>query len=343
MSSEVMIAAVIKEFGKKISIEKVAIPKPKKKEVLVKVKASGLCGTDLHMLDGKIPTVQLPHIPGHELAGEIYELGEEVTGFEVGDNVVSAIDVTCGICGFCITGRGNLCKNLKRIGFELNGSHAEFTVVQEKSLVKIDKKIPFEQAAIVPDAVTCMYHAICVQGKVQVGDKICILGIGGLGLQGVQIAKIAGAEVYCTSRQDRKLNIAKRLGADVGLNTKKIDLVKEIYKLTDGEGCGVVFDNIGNKESVQLALNICRRGGKVIIVGFIDEEFNANFQDIIQNEKEIIGTRASNKQDLIKTVRLVEQGKITPYVSNTFPLKDINQAIEQLRDGKTAGRSVLIP
>ncbi len=341
--SKKMLAAVLKNYKEEFIIEEVPIPIPKKGEVLVKVVASGLCGSDIHIQEGKIKTVNLPHIPGHELAGEVFELGEGVEGFGIGDRVISAIDISCGVCMFCRSGKTNLCRKLKRIGFEINGSHAEYAVVPAENLFKISKDIPAEKAAVIPDAVTCMYHAIEGQGKVKAGDRICIMGIGGLGMQGVQIAKLFGAEVIATSRKDKKLKVAEELGADHVINTKTSKMKDEVGRITEGEMCDVVFDNIGIKESIQWALDICRPGGKVIIVGYIDQDFTANYQDVMINEKEIIGIRASNKQDLMKTIRLVEEGKIDPFVYKTMPLTSINEAVNHLKQGESDGRIVLIP
>jgi len=337
-----MKAAVLKEFNRDLVIEDVCLPKIEINEVLVKVKASGLCGSDLHIQEGKIATVELPHIPGHEIAGEVYEIGDQVSGFKKGDHVVIAIDVTCGKCFFCRTGKGNLCINLHRIGFEINGGHAEYVSVPSQVLYKISDNVPFEEAAIIPDAVACMYHAFKTQGNVCASDKVCILGIGGLGLQGVQIAKLFGAEVYCTSRQDKKLEIAKNFGADGFINTEVSNLYEEIVKITNGEMCDVVFDNIGIESSIMQGLSICRSGGKVIIVGYTDKSFCVDYQDIMKNEKEIIGMRGSTSQDLIEVIRLVEQGKIKPYIYRTYRLVEINKALENLKEGKSLGRTVIM-
>ncbi len=292
MIKNMMLAAVLKEYNKDMVIEYVARPEPKRGEILVKIIASGLCGTDVHIQEGKIPTVTLPYIPGHELAGEVFEIGEGVEGFSVGDHVVSSIDETCGVCRFCRTGRTNLCSKLRRVGFERDGSHAEYAVVPAELLFKIDKSIPPEVAAVIPDSVACMYHALAGQGKVKAGDRVCIMGIGGLGFQGIQIAKHFGAEVFATSRKDRKLQKAKEFGADHVINTKTHSLKDEITRITECEMCDVVFDNIGIEASIQWALDICRPGGKVVIVGYIDNVFHANYQDVMLFEKEIIGIRA---------------------------------------------------
>lgn len=336
-----MKAAVLEQFHHELKIKEIPIPTPKRDEVLIKVKASGLCGTDLHIQEGRLPTVKVPYVPGHETAGEVWELGEDVTGFEIGDRVIVAIDILCNTCRFCTTGRGNLCSNLIRLGFERNGGHEEYMVAPAANLLKIANNVPFEKAAIIPDAVACMYHAIKNQAQVRGTDRICILGIGGLGFQGIQIAKYFGAEVFCTSRNDEKLEIAKEYGADYVINTSKQNLYDEVKEITSGEMCDAVFDNIGINSSVQTSLDICRPGGKVIMVGYCEDTFCAEFQSTAMKEKEIIGIRGSNRRDLVETIRLVEKGILDPYIYKTYDLDEINIALEDLKTGKSLGRTVL--
>lgn len=337
-----MKAAFLREFHNGLNIEETEIPTPGYKEVLVKVKASGLCASDLHIIDGILPSVKLNFTPGHEMAGEVCEVGEGVTGLKIGTHVVAAIDVTCGRCRFCLTGHTNLCRSLRRIGFEINGSHEEYAIVPESNIFPIDESIPFEQAAVIPDAVVCMYHAIKNKGNVRAGDKVLILGTGGLGIQGIQIAKYFGAEVYATSRQDKKLEIAKQFGADEVINTANCNLVEEIDRITNGEQCDVIFDNIGIKDSIEESLKMLRPGGKIIVVGYNDPEFEANYQEVVIKEKEIIGIRGSNKSDLVEAINLVEKGIVKPYIYKTYKLEEINEALDNLRNGSSLGRTVVV-
>lgn len=336
-----MKAAVLRNFHQNLSIEEVEMPEPGYGEVLVKVRASGLCASDLHIIDGILPTVKLNYIPGHEMAGEVFKLGAGVSDWEIGQRVVASIDITCGHCKACLRGHSNRCRELKRIGFELNGSHEEYAVVPEGNLFSISDKIPFEQAAVIPDAVACMYHAIKNIGEITAGDKVLFLGVGGLGLQGVQIAKAFGAEVYATSRQDKKLELAAQFGADAVINTAGQDLSEEIKRITGGELCDVIFDNIGIQNSVDECLRLVRPGGKIIVVGYNDQEFTANYQELVIKEKEILGIRGSTKQDLVEAIQMIEKGIVTPYIYKTYTLDEINIALARLRNGETLGRTVV--
>lgn len=336
-----MKAAVLKEFNKPLIIEEKEIPKPQKGEVLIRIKASGLCVSDIHIQDGIINTVKLPYTPGHEMAGVVEELGENVTGLEIGDHVTASIDLICNRCRFCLSGMTNLCKSLIRIGFEKDGSHAEYCVVPAENVFRVNKDIPFEQVAILTDAVGCMYNAIRNKANVKPGDHVLILGTGGLGMNAIQIAKVFGAQVYATSRQEDKIQLSVEMGADAAINTRNQDLYEEIVKITNGEMCDVVIDNIGIKTSINDAINLIRPGGKVIISGYNDPYFEANYQNMMKYEKEIIGMRGLRRIDIIEVIKLVEQKKIVPYVYKTVEFEKINDALDEMREGKAKGRVVI--
>ncbi len=338
---KMMKGAVLREFGKPFSIEEMPIPEPGQNEVLIQIKASGLCVSDLHIQDGIIKSVNLPLIPGHEMAGVVQKLGPGVENLEVGQRIVAGIDIVCHKCTYCMSGRTNLCKHLVRIGFERDGSHAQYAVIPSENAFPIMVSIPFEQAAIIPDAVACMYNALKNKAQVKPGDQVLIMGTGGLGMQAIQIAKKMGATVYVTSRQDTKLKIALSLGADGIINPERHDLEHEIDQFTDHEMCSVVLDNIGLNSSIELALSLTRPGGRVIIVGYNDQYFMANFQDTMKYEKEIIGMRGSSRDDLSVAIHMVEQGIITPYITRTIQLEQINEALDDMRKGNSMGRIVI--
>ena len=337
-----MKAAVLKEFGQPLIIEEKPIPKPGPHEVLVKVKASGLCVSDLHIQDGIIKSVKLPFSPGHEMAGVIAGVGEGVTRVKIGDHIVGAIDITCGSCRFCLSGRSNLCRDLVRIGFERDGSHEEYCVIPENNAFKVADSVPFDQMTSITDAVGCMYNAIKNRAGVKPGHRVLILGTGGLGMNAIQIAKLFGAEVYATSRQAEKLDISLKMGADAVINTKELDLHDEIVRLTNGEMCDVVIDNIGIRASINDSMKLVCPGGRVILTGYNDPVFEAEYQDIMKYEKEILGIRGMTTQDLTEVIQLVEKGKLVPFVYKTIPFEEINAGLEMLKTGEAKGRVVLL-
>ena len=342
MISGTMKAAVLRQFGLPLIIEDKPIPVPGPYEVLVKVMASGLCVTDLHIQDGIIGSIRLPYTPGHEMAGVIARIGDGVTRVKEGDHVVGAIDITCGTCKYCLSGRTNLCRNLVRIGFEQDGSHEEYCVIPEDNAFKVADHVPFDKMTSITDAVGCMYNAVKNRAGVRPGDRVLILGTGGLGMNAIQIAKLFGAEVYATSRQQDKLDISLKMGADAVINTKEQNLHDEIVRLTRGEMCEVVIDNIGIKTSINDSLKLVCPGGRVIVAGYNDPFFEADFWDVMKNEKEIIGIRGMTRQDMAEIIHFVETGKIVPFIFKTIPFEEINTGLNMLRTGEAKGRVVLM-
>ena len=335
-----MRAVVVAQYGGQLEIADRPVPGTAFAEVLIRVRASGLCSTDLHLLSGRMPLGALPRILGHELAGDVVALGEGVIGWQVGDRVTAAIDVVCGKCRHCLTGQTQRCTAMQRIGFERDGGHAEYVAVPATNLVALPPELDDESAAILPDAVACMYHSLICQGRVSVGQKVLILGVGGLGIHGVQIAKIAGAQVMATSRRTERLALAAQYGA-IPVNTANELLKDAVAEFTSGEGVDLVVDNIGNRASVREGLSVLRAGGKFLVVAYLDETFEIPALPLFKTEQEIIGCRGSTKQDLIEVVRLVQLGQLKPIIGARYPLEQIAQATECLENGDMVGRIVL--
>lgn len=345
MEQKRMKAAVLREFHRPLLIEEKEIPVPAPGEVLVKVMASGLCLSDVHIQEGVIASVKLPYTPGHEMAGIVWQLGEDAareSGLTVGQHVVCGIDITCGKCALCRSGRENLCRERVRVGFERDGSHEEYAAVPWKNLHPISEEIPFEQASIIPDAVACMYNAIKRQGQVKQGDRVLFYGAGALGLQGVQIAKYLGAEVYAAARTQAKLDRALEFGADHVINTRERELLEEIEEITAGEQCDVIFDLVGNTDTIDYLLKCLRPGGKIVALAYAADHFTINCQELVIKEKEVVGIRGSTTQDLIDCIRLVEEKKIVPFVSATYRLEEINKALHELKNCNSIGRSAIL-
>ena len=335
-----MKAVLIKEYGATFVYADYAIPTPGPDEVLLKVIASGLCSTDLHILEGRMNLGELPRIPGHEIAGIIVETGSDVRAWRVNQRVTVAIDVHCGTCRHCLTGNTQRCSELTRIGFERDGGHAEYVVVPQGNLVRLPGNVNFEAGAILPDAVACMYHCLIAQGKLCIHDKILILGAGGLGMHGIQIAKLAGAEVIATSRNEERLAVAAKYGA-IAVNPNSGDLKRIVREMTNAEGLDIVADCVGTRETIRQGLSLIRPGGKVLVIGYLDEEFAIPSLDLFLHEKEIIGCRGSTKGDLKAVTELVSKGKIIPLVGKHYPLSEIRAAAETLKSGNVIGRIVL--
>lgn len=338
-----MRAAVLRQFHVLPRVEEVPEPVPGPGEVVVRVRAAALCASDLSIVAGRIPTVTLPLITGHELAGEVAALGPGVTGWAIGQRVTASLDVTCQNCRYCRTGRTNLCVELRRIGYELPGAHAEYVKLPARNLLPLPDNIPFPLAAAIPDAVGTMYHALKVRAEARIGERVLIMGCGGLGIQGVQLATLLGATVFCTDVRDEKLARARELGAVLTLNPTRDDVEEAIRDATGGAGVDLVLDGVGTASSMETALRVCAPGGRVMVVGFAEATFSGSFYHVLMEEKSIIGTRAATRQDIAEVIDLVASGRMTPVVGATYPLEGIAEAMEALRRGDVMGRAVLEP
>lgn len=336
-----MKAAVMAGYHQPLVFQDVPIPILKPDEVRLKVLSAGICSTDLHIRDGKMPSINLPHILGHEIIGIADEFGSDVFAIQKGKNYIAAIDVVCGNCFFCRSNRPNLCINRERLGFERYGGFAEFVNVPARNLVAYPDSLPVAQGAIIPDAVACMFHTLVDQSKVTKDQRIILIGLGGLGFQGIQIAKHFGASVIATSRNPQKVEIGFRLGAQAVCTPSKSEITNCAQRLWGTKEADAVIDNIGTPETITLSLDLCRRGGKVLVVGYDTFQVSINLYDLMLNEKEIIGVRGSTYQNLLESVELAKQKFITPFVSNEYDFENINQAFNDLQNGHVISRSVI--
>jgi propanol-preferring alcohol dehydrogenase len=338
-----MKAMVLREYNQPMEITEMEPPAILDDEVLLKVKTCGICQTDLKIFKGEIPPpiVNLPHIPGHEVAGEIVSVGKRVSGIQEGDVGVLYIYIACHQCEWCMSGKENLCPNLKRIGFELPGGYAQYIRVPSYSFCPIQEKIPFEEMAILTDAVATSYHAVNVLADVRPAQNVLIVGAGGVGIHGVQIAKLCGARVLVADQKEKALMLADQFGADflIHANEKPMEAIRDFTK---GKGVDTVIEFVGSKESMAWSLPSLKKGGRLIIVGYAPgQPFPLDTMAMHYNEWELKGARLCTKSELLQVIQLVEQKRIKPVVSQTFPLEEANEALKTLQKGDTVGRIVL--
>jgi len=338
--AETMRALVVARYGGRLELADRPVPRPGSGEVLVRVRASGLCGTDVHLLSGRMPLGELPRILGHETAGDVVELGPAAAGWAVGDRVIVAIDVVCGQCRHCLGGHTQRCKAMRRIGFERDGGHAEYVAVPAVNLIRLPDGLGYEAAAILPDAVACMYHSLICQGQVRPDQTVLILGAGGLGIHGVQVARWVGAAVIATSRRAERLRMAEQHGA-IPVNPATHSLADAVMGHTRGEGVDVVVDTVGTRASVREALSLLCPGGKLLVVAYVDETFEVPAIPLFKPEREIIGCRGASKQDLVEVVQLTAAGQLAPVIGARYSLEEAATAAERLAAGDVVGRIVL--
>jgi propanol-preferring alcohol dehydrogenase len=339
-----MKAMVLKEYHRAMELSEIETPQIHDDEILLKVKACGICQTDLKIFKGEIPPpiVTLPHVPGHEVAGEIVNIGDKVSGIRKGDTGVLYIYIACHKCEWCLSGQENLCPDLKRIGFELPGGYAQYVRAPSYVFCQIDPTIPFEEMAILTDAVATSYRAVNILAQIKPGQDILIVGAGGLGIHGVQIAKLCGARVWVADKRGRALQLAEQLGADFLINVNEESPPDLIREKTKGKGVDAVIEYVGSPETLKWSLSSLKKGGKLIIVGYSPgQPFPLDTMAMHYNEWEVKGARLCTKAELLKVIQLVEQKKIKPVVSKTFPFEEANEALRTLQQEETIGRLVL--
>jgi 2-desacetyl-2-hydroxyethyl bacteriochlorophyllide A dehydrogenase len=339
-----MKAMVLEEFGSRLRLADRPMPCAAAGEALVRVRACGVCGTDLKIVRGELPSsvIRLPHVPGHECAGEVVEVGEGVTDVGPGDAVVLYFYGACGECRFCRDGRENVCPRVKRFGFELPGGYAEYLRVPAGQLCAV-RGIPFRQAAILPDAVATAYHAVKARGRVGHGARVLVVGGGGIGVHACQIARILGAQVIVAERQPEKLRRLEKLLADVvTLNASEQAPGDFLEDWTRGEGVDVVVETVSSSETLRWSAPSLGPGGRLVLVGYDPKRpVELDALEMHYRELDVLGTRVSTRPELEQVIRLVEQGPLKAVVDRAYPLEQANEALEAVAEGKLFGRAVL--
>jgi propanol-preferring alcohol dehydrogenase len=334
-----MRAALLREIGKPLVIEEVPDPKPGFGEVVIRVKAVGICHSDLEIIEGKIPLPKpLPHILGHEVAGVVEVVGDGVTHLKPGDRVaLSWLWWTCGRCRYCLVGRENICENQLNTGYSVDGGYAEFVRAPASHVLKIPDNVPFPEATSATDAVATPYRALTFASRVYPGDLVAVFGIGGLGHNAVQIAKVLGAKVVAVDVLESKLEFAKELGADYVVNASKEDPVRYIKDLG---GADVALPTVESLKAMRQAYESLRPGGTLVLIGLPVGELSLPVIDWILKDIRVVGNIGFTRNDILQSLKLVSDGKVKPRVE-LFKFEEVNTAIEKLKRGEVRGRAVL--
>jgi len=358
-----MKAAVTYETGKPLVVEEVDIAPPKKGEVKVRIAATAVCHSDIHMIKGELPG-PLPFVVGHESAGYIEEVGEGVTTVNKGDPVVASLLISCGKCLYCTTGRPNLCnaswardkespyKNKKGQSlaqvFKI-GSFAEYTILDESQVVKIPEDMPLDRAALLACGVITGFGAVVNRARVKPMSSCVIIGIGGVGLNAVQGAAISGANpVIAVDIVDKKLEAARLFGATHTINSANDDANKVVRELTDGLGADYVFITVGNAEAIGQGFGMTSNCGMTVCVGLpkMGDTITLSPFPFILGERTLTGSfmgTTTLKTDIPKMIKLYKAGilKLDELITARYPLEQINEAIEAVERGE-ALRNVIM-
>lgn len=341
-----MKAIQLTAFNKPLEAIELPIPEIKADEVLVKVKAAGICHSDAHYRAGMSPKMPLPMTLGHEVAGVVEKIGDAVNNVKPGDRVCIHYLASCGSCDYCIAGQEQFCKSSKMVGNTIPGGYAEYIAVPARCAVPLPDSIPFEQGATLMCASATSFHAL-LKGRIKPGEKVAVFGAGGLGQSAIQLAKACGATtVFAIDINTEKLAMAESHGA-IAINNRNTDAVQEIMELTDQRGVDIALDLIGLPQVQEQAIACTAPLGRVVFVGLTDKSISINaYKDLIAKETELIGSNDHHLHELPKLLEFVKtkQLDVSGVVSRTIPLEAdlINETLDALDNYQSSVRTVIV-
>lgn len=340
MMSTTMKAAVVRAFGQPLVIEDVPVPVTGPGEILVKVKACGVCHTDLHAASGDWPVKPVPpFIPGHEVAGVVAALGPDVTDFKLGDAVgVAWLHDACMRCEYCETGWETLCEHQHNTGYSVNGGFAEYVVASAAFAARLPADVDFAAIAPILCAGVTTYKGL-KETDARPGEWVVISGIGGLGQVAVQYAKAMGLKVVGLDIAEDKLKLARAAGADDVVNALSADAVESVLRITGGGAHGVLVTAVSTAAFGQ-ALKMVRRKGTVSLVGLPPGEFPTPIFDVVLKRITVRGSIVGTRRDLDEAIAFAAEGKVRAEITRA-PLSDINAIFDRMKSGKIDGRMVL--
>ena len=339
--AKTMMAVVKPEAAPGAEIREVNIPEYGRTDVLVKVKAASICGTDLHIYEWDRwaqNRIHPPLIPGHEFCGEVVAYGDEVTSVKEGDFVSAEMHVACGKCLQCRTGEAHICQHVKIIGVDANGAFAEYVVIPETNIWKLDPGIPQEYASIL-DPLGNAVHTV-LAGEIA-AKTVAITGCGPIGLFAIAVARAVGATtVYAVEVNEHRRRLAKAMKADYVLDPSKEDVSSIVMEKTGGHGVDVVLEMAGHPDAIRTAFDIVRRGGRISLLGLTSKPISLNFsEDIIFKGITIQGINGRRMyQTWFQMTALLKAGKLDlhPVITDRIPMKDFSKAMARLKTGEAS-------
>jgi 2-desacetyl-2-hydroxyethyl bacteriochlorophyllide A dehydrogenase len=331
-----------------LQMQEVPLPAIGERDVLVRVKAAGICHSDAHYRSGVSPAGPLPLTLGHEVAGVVEKVGSQVANVKPGDRVCLHYLVTCGHCAYCSAGNEQFCVEGKMVGKHRDGGYAEYVAVPVRSAVRLPDEISFEQGAVLMCSSSTCFHALR-KARLQPGETVAVFGAGGLGMSAIQLARAFGAlDVYAVDINQKKLELAQKLGA-IPVDAARSDPVTEIRRLTGGKGVDVALELIGLAQTSRQAVQSLAVLGRAVMVGIADKPFEiSSYTELLGKEAEIIGSSDHLFSELPTLLEFARRGTLdlSGVITRTLPLDAgaINQALDELdRFGGGDLRTVIVP
>jgi propanol-preferring alcohol dehydrogenase len=330
-----------------LQAQDVPVPSLGPQDVLVRVRAAGICHSDVHYRAGKSPVFPLPLTLGHEVAGVVEAVGPAATRVRPGDRVCLHYLLTCGNCYYCSIGSEQFCTRGKMLGHHADGGYAEYVVAPERNAVPLPEEVPFEQGATLMCASATSFHALR-KSRLKAGETVAVFGVGGLGMSAIQLARAFGAlDVYAVDVNPNKLALAQKHGA-IPVNAAQKDAVAEVRSLTRGRGVDVSLELIGLAQTMHQAVQVLAILGRAVIVGIGDRPLSIDtYHELLGPEAEIIGSNDHLLQELPLLIELARRGALdlSNVVTRTVPLEAsaINQVLDDLERFGDAVRTVIVP
>jgi alcohol dehydrogenase, propanol-preferring len=327
-----------------LRVDQIDDPTPGRGQVLVRIHAAGVCGTDLHILDGMIKPDPYPMTMGHEAAGIVEAVGEGVS-LKPGTPVAIYNKIFCGRCEQCLRGRTNICDNEPdQLGFNIDGGDADYVVVPEQNAVVIPEGVDLATAAVLTCAGMTAMHATALSG-LRLGDTAVVDGIGGVGSLVVQAAAHAGARVIAIADSEEKIALAKELGASDGVLVDQPDsyetVAQRVRDLTGGRGTDVFFELVGTTQTMNAGIRSLAKAGRFVSTGYTDQSIDIHPIEFILPETSFVSTVAATRLDLQDALGLAAVGALTVPIAATYPIDGIHDALTALRKRTVLGRQVL--
>ena len=346
-----MKAMVLRAFGQPLELAEMPRPQVGPADVLVRVCACGIGLTVVNLLATPGRVTAYPRIPGHEIAGDVVEVGDAVRTVKTGQRVTNHFYLTCGQCKQCRAGRETLCLNQRgNIGAAIDGGYAEYVALPERNTVPIPDGVSYVDAAVASDAIATPYHACHQEARLGPGDSVLIVGAGGgVGIHMVQMARLCGARVLAADIGDDKLALARAHGADEVIDARKAKLPDAVKALTQGLGVDASIDIVASRATLEAALQSLAVGGRLVIIGAqpkpvygIEPGFTVNPLEFLHRGLELHSSRYVNVAEIAQTLELVRLKRIKPVVTQTFALERVEEAHELIRRNATAGRLAMV-
>lgn len=334
---ETMLAARFYAPDRPLAVEPCPVPVPGPGDVLVRVRACGVCGSDVHMRHGRVPVRTKPIILGHEIAGTVAACGDASAPWREGDPVIVRAGRACGTCPQCRSGRDNLCPHQRVLGMDEDGGFAQYVRASSACLLPLPDGVPFEIAAILSDAVATPYHALVGRAALRPGECVAVFGCGGLGVHAVQLARALGAGVViAVDIRAGPLKRAQALGADHVVDAGQEEPNKAIRRIL-GEGVDLALECVGRADTIAQAVKSLRPGGRAVVVGIGNEPVSLPPPALFAwKEHALLGSFGSTRSDLDAVIDLVRSGRldVSRSISARLPLPDAERALEMLESGE---------